>query len=188
MAANLLNLRYLQEHFKHLSLDMTAWYDSDDIEMTGLILEYYEEFKTNVLTKIMDGGIVGGKGGEGLRAERNAQYMGLTSMKSKAEFISTLSSAINFKSTGISYCMGFRDRGLCTGVVGCMLDPRNVRKCVNAFVPEDFLPAWMGMQKRCLGAIASDDLGSSEKQIQIELLEETIAPIIRELGATREMA
>lgn len=181
MAANLLNLRYLQEHFKHLALDMTAWYDVDDAEMTGLILEYYEQFKAKVLTGIMETGIVAGKAANGFRAERDSLFLGLASQESKDSFVSGLSSAINFKSTGISYCMGFRDRGLCTGVVGCMLDPRNVQECENAFVPAEFLPAWKRMEGRSVRALEQGDLGVVERADQLDLLANTIRPIIAEL-------
>jgi integrase len=181
IAANLLNLRYLQEHFKHLALDMTAWYDVDDVEMTGLILEYYEAFKSKVLKNIMDKGVVAGKAATALKAEREEHYVGLVSQESKEEFVSSLSAVLSFKSTGISYCLGFRDKGLCAGVVGCMLDPSNVRKCDNAFVTEDFLPGWRAMEKRCISAIESPDLGRAEREIQINLLEETIRPIIEDL-------
>ena len=181
MAANMMNFRYLQEHFKHDSPDMTAWYDSGDLEMTGLIADFYEQLKRDVLDGVLGDGPIIGKGAAQIRAEQAEHFRGMVTEEGADQFRNSLAKALHFKSTGISYCLGVRDRGMCGGVAGCVIDPRNVEECDNAFAPPEFLPAWENMERRCLKALQAPDLGVAERKKQQDLLSETIRPIIEHL-------
>jgi len=178
MAANLMNLRYLQEHFKHISLDMTAWYDVDDIELTQMILEYYSEFKRKVVRKMLDGQKITGKGAQYVDKERTIYFAGLTTEQDKDSFTSELATDINLRATPHSWCLGSTETSLCSGTVGCSFDPSNINKCDSALVTDDFLAQWKDMELRTLQALESNELGKFQKEAMSTLLEETIRPIL----------
>ena len=181
MAANLMNLRYLKEHFKHKSLAMTAWYGSDDIEMNQMIFESIFELRGTLLRDVISTGAIMGKGGDAIKGNAREIFLGLVSDEERDDFIADLSNEVIYKSTGHSGCLGNADKALCSGVTGCMFDPRNVLICENAFVTPENIPDWEFNKERCLAAIDDDGLGEPAKEIERDLLNNTIQPILDEL-------
>lgn len=178
MAANMMNLRYLQEHYGHDSLDMTAWYDPDEIELTHQILSYLKEFKKNTVRHMLEGQRMTGAGAKHIDSERKIYFMGMTSDKEKETFIEELADDVVLRSTGHSWCLGNTDNGDCTGSVCCMFDPANVKQCESAVVTEDHLPVWQEMERANQEVLDTHGIGKYQKQAIERLLEETIRPTI----------
>jgi integrase len=183
MAANMMNIRYLQEHMGHLSLDMTAWYDSDDIELTETILGHLKELKKNTISKIFNGQKIAGAASEGFTQEREDYFIGLTSDKQREAFVAELADDVTLRTTGHSWCLGDSSNGNCTGVVGCMMDAGQTTKCKSALITEEHLPAWKDMETRKIEILNSDEVGSLQKQAVTRTLDEVIRPTIAKLEA-----
>lgn len=184
MCSNAMNIRYLQEHMGHKSLDMTAWYDSDDVELTSEILKQMTEFKSEKLDAIFKHNQkITGAGAESLLNERNDYFVGIATDRAKDEFIEDLAEDISLRGTGHSWCMGDSGNGNCTGVVGCMTDVSMTQKCGSALITEEHLPAWLKMKKRNEQLLASNEIGRFQKEAIARVIWETIDPTISALQA-----
>tara|TARA_R110001583_G_C5661865_1_gene409731 strand:+ start:3235 stop:5136 length:1902 start_codon:yes stop_codon:yes gene_type:complete len=181
MAANMMNLRYLKEHFGHKSLDMTAWYDQDDIELTEMVLEYLHEFKKEKITAMLSGKPLAGAGAKHIEDERDVFFAGLTNQKAKDVFVEELADDVVLRSTGHSWCLGNVDNGDCAGTVCCMFDPSNVNECESAVVTDGYLPIWQEIERTNVEAMNEPSLGRFKKEAIERLLNETIRPIIARL-------
>lgn len=185
MCSNAMNIRYLQEHMGHKSLDMTAWYDSDDIELTAEIINQMKEFKTQKLNAIFNQNQnITGAGADNIINERRDFFVGIASIKSKEAFIGDLADDISLRGTGHSWCMGDSGNGNCTGVVGCMMDVSMTQKCSSALITEEHLPAWQEIKARNEILLESNVLGLYQKAAIKRVIKETIDPTIKAL--TRE--
>lgn len=182
MCANVMNIRYLQEHMGHKSLDMTAWYDSDDIELTEEIIKQMKEFKVQKLDAIFNQKqIVAGAGSENILNERRDYFNGIATTKSKEAFINDLADDISLRGTGHSWCMGDSGNGNCTGVVGCMMDVSMTGKCKSALITEEHLPAWKEIKMRNEMLLESKEIGFYQKEAIKRVIKETIDPTINAL-------
>lgn len=188
MCSNAMNIRYLQEHMGHKSLDMTAWYDSDDVELTGEILKQMKEFKSGKLDAIFKHNQkITGAGAQTLINERSDYFVGIATDRAKDEFIEDLADDISLRGTGHSWCMGDSGNGNCTGVVGCMMDVSMTQKCGSALITEEHLPEWLEMKKRNEQLLASDEIGLFQKMAIDRVLKETIVPTIKALSSGEEL-
>lgn len=182
MCSNAMNIRYLQEHMGHKSLDMTAWYDSDDIELTSEIIKQMKEFKTQKLDAIFNQNQkVTGAGAENIINERRDYFVGIASIKSKEAFMDDLADDISLRGTGHSWCMGDSGNGNCTGVVGCMMDISMTQKCTSALITEEHLPAWLEIKSRNEVLLESHEIGLYQKEAIKRVIRETIDPTIKAL-------
>ena len=186
MCSNAMNIRYLQEHMGHKSLDMTAWYDSDDLELTQEISKQMKEFKTQKLDAIFNGSQkITGAGSENLINERKDYYVGITVTKSKNKFLEDLADDVSLRSTGHSWCMGDSTVGSCTGVVGCMMDVSMTQKCTSALITEEHLPAWEKIKIKNVLLLNSSELGLHQKEALKRVIAETIDPTINALRSSQ---
>lgn len=182
MCSNAMNIRYLQEHMGHKSLDMTAWYDSDDVELTTEIVKQMKEFKTQKLDAMFNQNQkITGAGSESIINERKDYFVGIASLKSKVAFIDDLADDISLRGTGHSWCMGDSGNGNCTGVVGCMMDIGMTQKCPSALITEEHLPAWQEIKSRNENLLESPNLGLYLKEAIKRVIRETIDPTIKAL-------
>ncbi|OQW68733.1 MAG: hypothetical protein BVN34_08655 [Proteobacteria bacterium ST_bin12] len=189
MCANAMNIRYLQEHMGHKSLDMTAWYDSDDLELTEEISKQMKEFKTQKLDAIFNGSQkITGAGSENLINERKDYYVGITVTKSKNKFLEDLADDVSLRSTGHSWCMGDSSVGSCTGVVGCMMDVSMTQKCTSALITEEHLPAWEKIKIKNVQLLNSSELGLHQKEALKRVIAETIDPTINALRSSQALS
>ncbi len=189
MCSNAMNIRYLQEHMGHKSLDMTAWYDSDDIEMTAEIEKQMKEFKTQKLDAIFNQNQkITGAGSDNIINERRDYFVGMVSNKSKDAFIGDLADDISLRGTGHSWCMGDSGNGNCTGVVGCMMDVGMTQKCSSALITEEHLPAWQDIKFRNEVLLKSSELGIYQKEAIERVIRETIDPTIKALTRESEVS
>jgi len=187
MCSNSMNIRYLQEHMGHKSLDMTAWYDSDDIELTTEIVKQMKEFKIQKLDAIFNQNQkITGAGSENIINEHRDYFVGIASIKSKEAFMGDLADDISLRGTGHSWCMGDSGNGNCTGVVGCMMDVSMTQKCSSALITEEHLPAWQEVKARNEMLLESNDLGLYQKEAIKRVIRETIDPTIKALTGESE--
>jgi integrase len=177
MVKNAMNLKYLQEHFRHISLDMTAWYDIEDTELTKEIVNCYSEMSKEKLEQIVDSNNIAGKGGEIIIQTREFAFKGVIS-KSKDRIIKAMADTVTLRSTGVSWCLGDIENGECTGVHGCMLNPSNVRGCSQGIVTPEFLPAWQEIKFRNQDLLERDDLGVHQKNAIRKFLDTVVTPVI----------
>lgn len=182
MCSNAMNIRYLQEHMGHRSLDMTAWYDSDDVELTGEILRGIKEFKSQKLSDIFyNRKQTAGAAADSINQERKDYFVGIASDRDKDIFIGDLADDVTMRSTGHSWCLGDSNNGNCTGVVGCMMDVTMTKRCKSALITEEHLPAWLKIKERDEKLLKSEQIGKYQKQAIIRVLEETVYPTIKAL-------
>ena len=187
MCANAMNIRYLQEHMGHRSLDMTAWYDSDDIELTRDIIQCMSEFKKQKLVSIFrNDQKTAGSGAELIERERQDYFAGMASQRDRESFLSDLAEDITMRSTGHSWCLGDSSNGDCTGVVGCMMDITMTQKCKSALITEEHLPAWLDIKRRNEELLHSTEIGKYQKEAISRVISETIKPTIRSLRSSQQ--
>ncbi|MBF4989451.1 site-specific integrase [Methylophilus sp. 14] len=183
MCARVMNIRYLQEHLGHTSLDMTAWYDTDDVELTLEIESYLKELKVKKLYPIFEQNQnITGAAAESIHQERQDHYNGIVSLKARESFIQALGEDVTLRSTGHSWCMSDSTNGNCTGVVGCMMDISMTQKCKSALITVEHLPAWHKKREQYESLALSSGIGIHQKDAIKTVLNETIYPIIKALS------
>lgn len=182
MVKNSMNLIYLQEHFKHISLDMTAWYDIEDVELSKELADFYEEMSADTLKTILSTENLAGQGGKILSQKQMQYFQGMVE-ESKDKVIKKMASTIALRSTGVSWCMGDVDNGECTGVHGCMIDPSNVHKCSQAIITPEFLPVWQQIKVQNEELLTSEDLGIHQKGAVEKFIKTVINPVLETLTA-----
>lgn len=189
MCSNAMNIRYLQEHMGHKSLDMTAWYDSDDFELTGEILRQMKEFKSEKLNAIFNQNQkIAGAGAQSLLNEQRDYFVGIATDRAKDDFIGDLADDISLRGTGHSWCMGDSGNGNCTGVVGCMMDIGMTQRCESALITEEHLPAWLDIKDRNERLLSSPEIGRFQKEAIERVLQETVVPTIKALTSGQEVS
>ena len=182
MCSNAMNIRYLQEHMGHRSLDMTAWYDSQDIELTKEILAGVKEYKKAKLGEIFYGQKnASGAAAKSIDQERRDYFVGIASDRDRDVFIADLAEDMTMRSTGHSWCLGDSNNGSCTGVVGCMMDITMTQRCKSALITEDHMSAWLDIKVRNEKLLESDQIGKYQKEAVRGILEDTIYPTIAAL-------
>ncbi len=127
MVKNSMNIRYLQEHFKHISLNMTAWYDIDDVDLLKEIADFHKEFTGQKLNDFFDNKRIAGAGGDLIKSERRDYFAGII-IEDKKQIIESMAETVTLRSTGVSWCLGDVEVGECSGVHGCMINPANVNE------------------------------------------------------------
>lgn len=182
MVKNSMNLIYLQEHFKHISLDMTAWYDIEDVTLSQEIADFYEELSGETLKSIINDKSLAGQGGKLISQKQEHYFQGMVE-ESKDKVIRKMASSVALRSTGVSWCMGDVENGECTGVHGCMIDPSNVNKCSQAIITKEFLPAWQHIKLDNEKLLKCDDLGVHQKGAVEKFIKTVVNPVIETLTA-----
>lgn len=179
MCARVMNIRYLQEHMGHTSLDMTAWYDTDDIELTQEIESHLKELKSQKLYPIFEANQnITGAGADNFINERRDHYVGIVSIEKRDAFVQNLGEDVTLRSTGHSWCMSDSTNGNCTGVVGCMMDITMTQKCPSALITEEHLPEWEKKKEQYELLIQSSEIGIHQKNAMKVVLQKTINPVI----------
>jgi len=180
MVKNSVNIRYLQEHFKHISLSMTAWYDIDDVELVNEIAEFHKEFTGQKLNEFFDSQELAGAGGDLIMSNRRDYFAGIIA-EDKMQIIESMSETVTLRSTGVSWCLGDVEVGKCSGVHGCMISPANVNHCSQAIVTPEFLPAWENMERNNEELLERDDIGVHQKAAISSFLMQVVKPTIKKL-------
>lgn len=156
------DLRYLREHFKHWSLDMTLYYannsDFDDTLFDDVLTERNELQRHLVSDWVStDTPLLGGRG----KAIATFRQRGIIkTAKDLPNFISQISDSVHVRGTGHSWCLASGD--------GCggegIYDAIHCVDCDNSIIDKAHLPMWKGLRKQHSELLRLDDLGIPVKQ------------------------
>lgn len=152
------DLRYLKEHFKHWSLDMTLGYGLNESQEMALYLDIEEEselLKEGVVSEWMSQAerLAGGYGAN-LVAWREREE-NITLFKDHAHMIRSIASSTTIRSNGHAWCTA--DDNLCEGND---IDPTRCGDgCSNAVVGSRHAPIYIGLFNELKTLENCDDIG-----------------------------
>ncbi|WP_404396203.1 hypothetical protein [Pseudoalteromonas phenolica] len=173
------DLRYLREHFKHWSLDMTLHYannsDFDDSLFDDVLTERNELQQVLVSDWIStDTPLLGGRGAA-IAAFRQRGI--LKTAKDLPNLISQISDTVHIRGTGHSWCLASGD--------GCggegIYDAIHCVDCDNSIIDKAHLPMWKGLRKQHSELLRLDGLGVPVRQRAENYIKQA-DKIIKKLG------
>lgn len=183
VARNLLgDMRYLREHFKHWSIDMTLYYtrhnENVDATVFSDVLTERDELQAIILEKWVRAGTpLSGGGGKRIMAFRHRGEV--KTVRDMREFCRKLGEDVYIRGTGHSWCMasgsGCGGQGL-YDAVRCM-------SCAEGVVDETHLQVWRGIRQQQIEILQCKDLGAPSWQRCVDHLREA-EKILHELGDT----
>ena len=173
------DLRYLREHFKHWSMDMTLYYARQEGHDQALLADIISErdalqavmMETWLATEIP----LTGKGGKRLLAYR--QRGEVKSVKNLRDFCRHLGDDVFIRGTGHSWCMA-SGRG-CDG--SGLYDALHCLSCDNALIDGTQRPIWREIRQQQIDVLHCHDLGLPSRARCLDHLREA-ERILRELG------
>ena len=178
------DLRYLRDHFKHWSLDMTILYamsrlqDAELYDSVGLAAL---SIKTDLLEHWLepDAILVGGAA-EPIRAFRTKNEA-LVTKKDRAEMAKTISPLVHLRATGVAWCTA--DTGGCNGGQG--VEKTRCADCGNAVIDESRKPMWQGIYAQQVELRDLTDIGPGGNE-RVERDIQRCEIVLKGLGATEE--
>lgn len=180
------DIRYLRDHFKHWTLDMTAIYAEDkfrDKELFDNIYVAVRDEKILVLESVFEeGAVVSGGLAESIRIFRSSDEA-IRTYKSRREMVEYVSDIVHLRSTGIAWCTA--DSVGCSG--GNVMDKTRCGDCSKSLIDESRLPHWIGIYTQMLElrAIAIDCGPGASARIDNDI--RRCETVLQELGADIEM-
>jgi hypothetical protein len=178
------DLRYLRDHFKHWSLDMTVLYAMNreqDAELYDEIGHKALGIKTDLLEHWLepDAILVGGAA-EPVRAFR-AKSGAVETKSDRATMAKSLSPLVNIRATGVAWCTA--DTGGCSGGQGA--EKTRCGDCGNAIIDESRAPAWRGIYAQQLELSQLPDIGpGGHERVERDL--QRCRKVLIELGASEK--
>lgn len=181
VARNLMgDVRYLREHFKHWSLDMTLYYarheqDYLDGNIMSEIIAERDELQDALLEKwiFTRERLSGGAG------ERIVQFRGRNEVKTARDmrqFARKLGDDVCIRGTGHSWCMS---NGQGCGGHG-LYDAIRCASCGEGVIDSSHVLIWKGIKQQQLEVLACEDLGEPARQRCLNHLKEA-EHVLREL-------
>ena len=156
------DLRYLKEHFKHWSMDMTLGYALDESQDLALYLEIQdrlEDIKAGLVDSWLkaDAPLAGGYG-TNIVAWRGSEAV--TIFKSHRHMVKALASSTPIRSNGHAWCTA--DDNLC---VGNDLERTRCSDCDNAVIGQRHAALYRGLYDHLREVAAFDDIGAGAQQL-----------------------
>ncbi|TXE24292.1 integrase [Serratia marcescens] len=170
VARNLLgDVRYLREHFKHWSIDMTLYYarHDSDVDMTVFsdVLTERDELQAIIMEKWIKTNVpLSGGGGARIMTFRNRGDV--KTVSDMREFCRRLGEDVYVRGTGHSWCLasgngcgghGLYDSVLCT-------------TCGESIIDSTHLSIWRGIRQQQIEVLQCPDLGVPSWQRCVEHL------------------
>ncbi|TAJ55733.1 MAG: hypothetical protein EPN60_09080 [Nevskiaceae bacterium] len=178
------DLRYLREHFKHWSLDMTALYAMNrqqDAELYDDIGHAFLETKIGLLENwLEEDAILTGGGAEPIKTFR-AGNQALVTKADRREMAETISPLVHIRATGVAWCLA--DAAGCAG--GTAAERTRCGDCSNAVIDKGRQPIWSGIYRQQLELRDLRDIGEGGRQ-RVERDLERARRVLVELGANEE--
>lgn len=185
VARNLMgDVRYLREHFKHWSIDMTLHYTRHDegVDSTVFsdVLTERDELQIVILEKWMttDASL---SGGGGKRIVRFRERGDIKTVHDMHDFCRRLGEDVFIRGTGHSWCMSSGN--------GCgghgLYDAIRCIGCGEGVIDSANLQVWRGIRQQQIDVLSCDDLGASSWERSVQHLREA-ETILIELGDSFE--
>ena len=151
------DLRYLKEHFKHWSMDMTLGYalnESQEMVLYAEIQNELDDIKDGIVEQWLqpDEPFAGGYG-RGIMAWRGSEVV--TLFKNHSSMIRSVSESTAIRSNGHAWCTA--DDNLCVGNGG--LDRTRCTGCNNAVIGREHAQIYQGMYDQLNDVLKCDDIG-----------------------------
>jgi hypothetical protein len=152
------DLRYLREHFKHWSLDVTLAYALNESQEMALYMEIDEELNTinEGLVKgwlAPDEPLAGGYG-RNIVAWRGSEAVNI--FKSHKHMVRSVAESTSIRSNGHAWCTA--DDNLC---VGNDLERTRCSGCSNAVIGKTHSDLYQGLYEHLKEILKSDDIGEA---------------------------
>lgn len=156
------DLRYLKEHFKHWSLDMTLGYalnESQEMELYGEIQSELDNIKTGVVESWLNRSarLAGGYGAN-VVAWRDSNPV--TIFKDRKHMVRSLAESTPIRSNGHAWCTA--DDDLC---VGNGLERTRCGGCGNAVIGVKHAPIYRGLHDHLQEVAKMPDIGDGGRKL-----------------------
>ena len=178
------DLRYLRDHFKHWSLDMTTLYAMNreqDAELYDEVGLAALGIKTDLLEHWLEpDAILAGGASDQVRAFR-AKNEAVGTEQGRAEMAKAVSPLVNIRATGVAWCTA--DTGGCNGGQGA--EKTRCGDCGNAVIDESRKPVWQGIYAQQLELRDLRDIGPGGKE-RVERDIQRCRRVLIDLGAAVE--
>jgi len=155
------DLRYLQQHYKHWNIDMTALYASHDYSDKDLDLIIKTEIKgkkISIVKNLFDKNtILAGGLSKNIISFRNKNER-VTTYESKSEMVESICDSTYIRPTGTGWCTS--DVGGCVG--GSILDKTRCSDCSNSIIEKkSHLDIWEKLYLQSSELLNIEDIGES---------------------------
>ena len=178
------DLRYLRDHFKHWSLDMTTLYamsrqqDADLYDTVGLAAL---DIKTELLEHWLEpDAILTGGATEQIKTFRTKNEA-VATKQDRAEMANSISPLVHLRATGVAWCTA--DTGGCNGGQGA--EKTRCGDCGNAVIDESHKSVWQGMYAQQIELRGITDIGPGGAE-RVERDIQRCGVVLKGLGATDE--
>tara|TARA_R110001583_G_C5670557_1_gene410916 strand:+ start:16777 stop:18630 length:1854 start_codon:yes stop_codon:yes gene_type:complete len=169
------DLRYLRDHFKHWSLDMTILYlmnEAQDLELYDEIYAAFDEKRQAIVGHWLepDTPLSGGMG-EHVRQMRSRTEKTRT-YKDRREMVQAISELVYLRSTGIAWCTN--DTGVdCAG--------GQCENCEHGCIDDNHKPFWEGLYQQQIELRQIEDLDASGSKT-VERTMDRCEKVLADLG------
>lgn len=162
------DLRYLKEHFKHWSLDMTLSYalnESQEMALYCEIQDELDEIKDNVVTQwLRPNEPLAGGYGRGIMEWRGAHEV--TIFRDHKTMVRSIADSTFIRSNGHAWCTA--DDNLCIGNGG--LEGMRCTECNSAVIGREHAHIYKGAYDHLSEVLKCDDIGSGgQARVQRDL-------------------
>ncbi|MGC8120017.1 hypothetical protein [Marinobacter sp. VGCF2001] len=177
------DLRYLRDHFKHWSLDMTILYamnEAQDLELYDEIYAAFDQKRQAIVGHWLepDTPLSGGMAGH-IRQMRSRGEQ-VRTYKDRREMIEAISELVYLRSTGIAWCTN--DTGVdCAG--------GQCDDCAHGCIDDSHTPFWKGLYLQQIELRRIDDLddsGSKTVERTMERCERVLADLGVDINCLKE--
>lgn len=175
------DLRYLRDHFKHWSLDMTLGYAMNESQEMALYLEVQDELE------VVKQGVVAGwlketeplSGGYGNNIMNwRAGEKPITLFKGRKQMVRSIAQSTSIRSNGHAWCTA--DDNQCVG--NDLERTRCGSGCGNAVIGQQHLPVYQGLYDQLKELEHCDDIGDGGRaRVRRDI--ERCAHVLKALGA-----
>lgn len=174
------DLRYLKEHFKHWSMNMTLGYALNESQEMALYLEIEEEIdslKEEIVGTWLDSSTpLGGGYGKALVDWRDREES-ITLFKSHAHMVRSIAQSTAIRSNGHAWCTA--DDNLCIG--NTFERTRCADNCDNSVITRQHAHIYQGLYDHLSTLQASEDIGKGGRARVLRDLNRC-ADVLRSLG------
>jgi len=178
------DLRYLREHFKHWSMDMTTLYalnEKQEEEMYDEIMIAIQNEKVAVVEHWLDDdALITGGGAQGIIAFRKNNPV--KTYQDRKTLVKNVSELVHIRATGHGWCLA--DDGGCGG--RGLVDKTRCVGCSNSVIDDRQAHIWQGIHAQQMELIHIDDIGEAG-QARAKRDLERCESVLKDLGVLDNM-